>query len=278
MLYLIATPIGNLADITLRALEILKTCSLVLCEDTRVSKTLLEHYHIEKPLESFHQFSEAAKEEKILKRLQAGEIICLISDAGTPTISDPGFRLVRCCREKQIPVSSIPGPCAAVVALSGSGLETERFQFIGFLPKKKGELKKTLTETLHYSGTTICYESPERLLNTLNTLQMLAPLRELVVAREITKRFEEWQRGTAEELISYYSSHPLKGEIVLLIGQDKDETAWQELTPEEHIKWLEATYGISQKEAIQLAAKMRGVPKREIYAQVKIANAHKKGT
>lgn len=269
MLYLVATPIGNLADITLRALEILKSCDYILCEDTRHSLILLQHYQIRKPLKSYHKFNEAALAESILHDLEAGKHICLISDAGTPGISDPGADLVKLCTERDLAVTAIPGPCAAIQALSCSGLPTERFQFWGFLPRKENELKRELQAILAYPGTTICYESPHRLLKVLEYIQSMQPERLLVVGRELTKKFEEMVRGSPTTLIEHWQHTPLKGEIVLLISPASAENTqdWTDWTPEEHVLWMQETYDISRKEAIKLVAELRGVPKRQIYQQ-----------
>lgn len=270
MLYLVATPIGNLGDITMRAIEILKSCDYILCEDTRHSLPLLKHYDIHKPLKSYHKFSEASKLDPIIEDLQAGKIVGLISDAGTPGISDPGALLVEACVKNKIAVQSIPGACAAVAALTCSGLNTERFQFFGFLPRKATELQTVLREILAYPGTTICYESPQRLMDVLALLKEIAPERNLAVARELTKKFEEVRRGTADELIQYWEQHPLKGEIVLLLSGKAEDIAqeWNLLKPEEHVEYLQNTYGLSQIDAIKLAAKQRGIPKREVYNKI----------
>lgn len=266
MLYIIATPIGNLADITLRAIETLKACDYLLCEDTRHSQILLNHHHISKPLKSFHKFSESSKENEIIDDLLNGKTIGLISDAGTPGISDPGTQLIQACIAQNIAVSPIPGACAAITALCCSGLDTERFQFLGFLPRKAGELLRTFQDILFYPGTTICYESPHRLIDSLSCLKNLAPTRTVCVARELTKKFEELKRGTPEELIAHWSNAPIKGEIVLMIsGNKKSDDDWKHLTPEEHVKFLQSTYGLSLQDAIPTAAKIRGVSKREIY-------------
>lgn len=270
MLFLVATPIGNLSDISLRAIETLKTCDYILCEDTRHSGILLHHYEIQKPLKSFHKFNEASKADTILDDLRAGKQICLISDAGTPGISDPGADLVKLCVEQKLAVTAIPGPCAAIQALSCSGLPTDRFQFWGFLAKKENDLKKELHAILSYPGSTICYESPHRLLSVLKLIGEIEPQRQLVVARELTKKFEEIIRGTASELLERWETGAVKGEIVLLIApaspdEHQDWSAW---TPEEHVHWIQETYKLSLKEAIKLAADLRGVPKRQLYQQV----------
>lgn len=269
MLYLVASPIGNLSDITYRAVETLRQSDYILCEDTRHSLILLQHYDIRKPLKSYHQFNEASQAQPILEDLQAGKQIALLSDAGTPGISDPGASLVKLCIEQHLPVTAIPGPCAAIQALSCSGLPTDRFQFIGFLPRKLGDLKQTLQQILTYPGTTICYESPKRLQDVLELIQTIDPSRLLVVARELTKKFEEIQRGSASELLSYWHTHPLKGEIVLLFSpSSSDQTDWQHLSAEEHVRLIQETYSVSRQEAIKTVATLRQVPKRAIYNEV----------
>lgn len=266
MLILIATPIGNLADITYRAVETLSSCDYILCEDTRYSLRLLKHYQINKPCYSFHKFNENQKESNLVHDLKAGKIIGLISDAGTPGISDPGEQLVKRCIEENIQVTTIPGPCAAIAALSCSGLSTQHFQFCGFLPRTDQALKNRLLEILQYVGTTICYESPKRLQNVLQTLSILAPSRQLSIARELTKIHEQILHGTPMQLLEYFQDAP-KGEIVLLIsGNDTSkESTWDNLSPEEHVKELELTYNLSRRDAIKMAAKLRGESKRNIY-------------
>ena len=222
MLFLIATPIGNLKDISARALEMIAACDYLLCEDTRRTRILLDHYQIKIPLKSFHLFNESARQNRVIEDLQNEKTIGLVSDAGTPGISDPGQRLVAKCRQGDISVVPIPGPCAAIAALSASGLPTTRFQFFGFLPRKKGRLKKLLTEMLAYPGTSICYESPYRLVDTLKILAVLDPNRECSVAREITKKFETFTKGPASDLLTQFSAVRAKGEIVLLISGVED--------------------------------------------------------
>lgn len=270
MLYIVATPIGNLSDITFRAVETLKNCDYILCEDTRHSGILLHHLDIKKTLKSFHKFSEMSKQDSIIADLKQGLTICLISDAGTPGISDPGEQLIHECIQNGIKVVAIPGACAAVTALCCSGLTTSRFQFLGFLPRKAGELKRSLQEALAYQGTSICYESPNRLMDVLQQIHELAPDRPLVVARELTKKFEEIQRSNASDLISYWNEATLKGEIVLMISAAPETASqdWEALTPQEHVEFIQQTYGISQKEAVINVAKIRGVSKRDVYNAV----------
>lgn len=268
LLYLVATPIGNLSDITFRAVEILKSCDYILCEDTRHSRHLLNHYQIEKPLKSFHKFSESSKENAIIEDLKNNKQIALISDAGTPGISDPGEQLVRKCKQENIVVQSIPGACALITALASSGLPTTLFQFCGFLPKKAKELKNVLREILTYPGTTICYESPKRLKTVLKEIQEIDPEREVVVARELTKKFEEIKSASALQQFNDWSQREIKGEIVLLIAANKRKENFENLSPQEHVELLQKTYEISKIEAIKMAASLRGVPKRDIYNEV----------
>lgn len=268
-LFLVPTPIGNLADITYRAVETLSNSDYILCEDTRHSVTLLRHYSIQKPLKSYHKFNETKALEQILEDLDLGKSISLISDAGTPCIADPGAILVKACLERGIEISALPGPSATVTALSASGLSTDHFQFVGFLPKKKGELEAILRQYLCFPGTTLSYESPKRLVKTLEILNTLSPDHELVIARELTKKFETYHRGTASQLLLYFKEHPVKGEIVFLIGSAlESQDDWSSMSPTEHVSMLQNSHGLELKEAIKLAAQQRGVSKRDIYKEV----------
>ncbi len=265
MLYLISTPIGNLKDITYRAVETLSSSDYILCEDTTHSLPLLKAYHIQKPLYSYHKFNEATQIEKIVEDLKKGLNISLISDAGTPGICDPGQRLVLRCMEENLSYTVLPGPCAVIAALTLSGCGEERFQFIGFLPKKESDCAHVLQEAIHYPGTTLCYETPHRLLKTLKILIDINKEIPLCIARELTKIYEECRRGSAEELFAHYTAHPPRGEIVLLIPPYVAKTDYSHLSILEHVKLLEESLGIPSKEAIKLAASLRGVSKREIY-------------
>lgn len=272
MLYLIATPIGNLQDISFRAIELLKSCDYILCEDTRHSEILFRHYAIQKQTKSYHKFNEAKTEAGLISDLKLGKTICLVSDAGTPGISDPGARLVAKCVQEGIEVSTVPGPCALIAALTCSGLDTSRFQFLGFLPKKESEFKNALIEMLQYNGTSICYESPNRLINILEQIHLMDPQRTVVAAKELTKKFEAFLRGSAASLLATLKETSLKGEFVLLIGSNPNYQTvdWTTLSPEEHVSLIQNTYNLSRSEAIKLAATLRGVPKREIYKQTQI--------
>lgn len=217
-LYLVPTPIGNLQDITLRALEVLREVDTILAEDTRTSSKLLRHYNIENSVESFHAFNEHKKLTSLLERLKEGETMALISDAGTPAISDPGFLLVRACHENQIPVECLPGPTALIPALVNSALPSDRFVFEGFLPPKKGR-RARLESLRDETKTVILYESPHRLIKTLEQLsEVLGSDRKASVSRELTKIHQETINGSLEELINYYKNNTLKGELVIVIA------------------------------------------------------------
>ena len=267
MLYLVATPIGNLKDITLRALEILQHCDYILCEDTRHSLILLKHYQIQKPLKSFHKFNEASKEDQIIEDLKDGQNICLISDAGTPGISDPGIRLVKRCIAEGLKISVIPGACAVITALSISGLDTDHFQFSGFLPRQNSALRKNMEQILAYPFTTICYESPERIHKVLEIIQSLDAEREIVIARELTKKFEELLRGKAAELLKILDEKKIKGEIVVLISgcNKKKADEWQDISIKDHVPIIMQKEGLSLNEAIKKVAELRDLPKRIVY-------------
>jgi 16S rRNA (cytidine1402-2'-O)-methyltransferase len=218
MLFVIATPIGNLSDITLRALEILKDVDLVAAEDTRHSGILLKHYQIAKPLVSYHEHNEAMRTAQLVERLAAGEKIALITDAGSPGISDPGRRLIRECIKRALDFTIIPGPSSILTALVGSGFSAEKFFFGGFLPIKSGQRERELRAAAAREETSVYFESPYRLAKTLKASIDILQDRQLCVARELTKKFEEFRRGTAAELLAHYGKHLPKGEIVLLIS------------------------------------------------------------
>ena len=217
-LYLVATPIGNLEDITLRAVRVLRECHAVAAEDTRRSGQLLTHLGIRKPLLSYHRFNEARRSEEIIDRLRGGEIIALVSDAGSPGISDPGERVVAAAIAAGLRVEAVPGACALVTALTASGLPTEEFHFVGFLPHKSGQRARRLEELKQIPGTLILYESPFRTEKLLDELIAAMPDRKVVMARELTKKFEEWLRGTPAELAVEFKRRPRKGEFVVLVG------------------------------------------------------------
>jgi len=263
MLFLVATPIGNLQDISLRAIETLKGCDTILCEDTRHSKILLQAHGIEAPLKSFHQFNEREREDHIIADLKSGKTIAVVSDAGTPGICDPGESLVRRCWQEGIAVRGIPGPSAWLLALALSPFSKEKFQFVSFLPKKEGERKSALTDMLLYGGTSICYEAPHRIEETLELVHKMDPERKLCLMRELTKMYEQHLYGTASEILKDLDA---RGEIVLLMEGCK--TDFSALTPIEHVRLLQETFGLEKNEAIKIAAELRHAPKREIYRAV----------
>ena len=217
-LYLVATPIGNLEDITLRALRVLRECDVVAAEDTRHSGQLLKHYGISKPLLSYFQFNEARRSEEIIERLRRGATVALVTDAGSPGISDPGERVVRAAIAAGLRVESVVGPCALVGALTASGLPTDEFHFVGFLPHKSGQRRNRLTALQSLPGTLVFYESPYRIEKLLGELAAVFPLRDVVLARELTKKFEEFLRGKPAELLALTAKRSLKGEFVVLVG------------------------------------------------------------
>jgi 16S rRNA (cytidine1402-2'-O)-methyltransferase len=265
VLYLVSTPIGNLADLTYRAVTVLKTCDYILCEDTRHSRFLLDHYQIQAPLKSFHKFNESSAEDLIIEDLKNGKTIALISDAGTPLISDPGQELVTRCRTEGIPITALPGACAVIDALVLSGLPAAPFQFIGFLPKKEKELQTVLSQALLYNGTTIAYESPHRIQETLSAIDLLSSDRKLCVARELTKMHEECLLGTAKELLLKFEKHSPRGEMVLMISPPSESISYEHLSLQELVEMLQQDLHLSKQEAIKMAAQMRHIPKREVY-------------
>lgn len=218
MLYLVATPIGNLGDISARALEILRSVDLVAAEDTRHSGHLLRHFEIKARMVSYHAHNEARRTAELLVDLEAGRSVAVITDAGLPAISDPGHRLLRACIAQKLPYTVIPGASAVLTALVGSGFSTERFLFGGFLPVKSGGREREIAAAGARAETTIFFESPHRILKTLEACNRLIPGRMLCVARELTKQFEEYRRGLAGELLAHYTAHPAKGEIALVIA------------------------------------------------------------
>ena len=218
MLYVVATPIGNLGDITLRALDVLKSVDLVAAEDTRHSGLLLKHFEIKKPFVSYHEHNEAARTAELVERLAGGENVALITDAGTPGLSDPGLRLIRECINRDLPFTMIPGSSSILIALLGSGFWNDNFSFRGFLPVKSGRRERELRIAAEREETTLFFESPYRLVKTLQACSTIMPERQLCVARELTKKFEEFRRGTAAELLAHYEAHPAKGEIVLVVS------------------------------------------------------------
>ncbi len=263
-LYIIATPIGNLEDITLRALRVLREVDWIACEDTRQTRKLLEHFGISKPMMSYYEHNEAARAAELVERLQAGVSVALVSDAGTPLIADPGYRLVQAAIAAAIPVVPIPGVSAAVGALSAAGLPTDAFRFCGFLPPKSSQRRKTLEQWKPETATLIFYETPHRILEALEDVTAVMGPRPVVIARELTKLHEEFLRGTAAELRAELASRPsVKGEFTLLIGKT-DEVQTDDTPLEEAVRAAEGQ-GMPRMEAIKQVARQRGLSKREVY-------------
>ncbi len=267
-LYIVATPIGNLEDISFRAVRILKEVDLIACEDTRHSAKLLMHYGIHTPRESCHEFNEESKTPQFIAQLRGGKNIALTSDSGTPLISDPGYRLVCGCREEGIPVISIPGPSAAITALAGSGLPSDRFFFEGFLPARSSMRKRRIEELANIPATLIFYEAPHRLLACLEDMSAILGAREAVIARELTKIHEEFAAGNLSELSDLFRSRPkIQGEIVLLVERGKAAAA-PSIFPSSIRKHLEEEIqktGLSRNEALKSVARQRGVSRRQAY-------------
>jgi 16S rRNA (cytidine1402-2'-O)-methyltransferase len=267
-LYLVATPIGNLEDITLRALRILKEVDLVACEDTRYTARLLTRYDIATPKESYHKFNEESRTPRLLQRLQDGQNIALVSDSGTPLVSDPGYELVSACRREGIPVIPIPGPSAAIAALAGSGLPSDSFFFAGFLPARGALRRRRLQELAGIPSTLILYEGPHRLLDSLQDMIAVLGTRRACIARELTKIHEEFLQGTLAELLDLLRARPkIQGEITLII--ERGDTAPTPLewpaSIQQHLEAEIQKSGLSRNEALKSIAKQRGITRKEAY-------------
>ncbi|MCR5389238.1 MAG: 16S rRNA (cytidine(1402)-2'-O)-methyltransferase [Lachnospiraceae bacterium] len=272
MLYLCATPIGNLKDITERVLETLQSVDVIAAEDTRNSIHLLTHFGIKTPLTSYHEYNKYDKAEVLIGRMRAGEDVALITDAGTPAISDPGEVLVQMCNDAGIRVTSLPGAAACITALTLSGLHTRRFCFEGFLPSDKKELADVLEDLKKEYRTIIVYEAPHHLKKTLSLLSDTLGDRKITICRELTKKFETVMPTTFGEALEYYESEEPRGEYVLVIeGADRDaakrelQSSFESMSVEDHVAMYEAK-GFDRKAAMKKAAEDRGVPKREIYS------------
>lgn len=270
-LYLCATPIGNLDDITLRVLNTLKDVDVIAAEDTRHSIKLLNHFEIKTPMTSYHEFNKIEKARYLVEQMKQGVNIALITDAGTPGISDPGEELVKQCYDAGVEVTSLPGPAACVTALTISGMSTRRFCFEAFLPLDKKEKQWILEELKDETRTIIIYEAPHRLVKTLGELKEALGNRRITICRELTKRYEEVFRTTFEDALAFYENQEPKGECVVVIeGKSISEMreelvkSWEEMSIEEHMEHYE-DQGIPQKEAMRMVAKDRGISKRDVY-------------
>ena len=270
VLYVVATPIGNLEDITYRAVRILKEADLIACEDTRQTRKLLDHYGIEKPLISYHEHNEIQRAEELITKLEAGTTVAQVSDAGMPGISDPGYRVVKLASERGIPVVPVPGASALVAALAASGLATDAFEFRGFLPAKAGQRRTALEQTRPLQHTVVFYEAPHRIAETMDdVVQVLGPARPVVIARELTKLHEEFIRGTAEEIVERMRGRELKGEITLLIGKaESTEPATAAHDLRSQLEQVMREQKLDEKSALKFLAKERGVSKSELYREL----------
>jgi 16S rRNA (cytidine1402-2'-O)-methyltransferase len=273
-LYVIATPIGNLEDITLRALRVLRAeVALIACEDTRQTQKLLSYYEIRKPLVSYHEHNEVGRTKQILETLERGESVALVSDAGTPLISDPGYRVVHAAVEKGLSVVPIPGASAALAALAASGLPTDEFRFIGFLPPKSVARRKLLEGLAERSATIVAYESPHRLLESLGDIAQVLGPRDMVVARELTKVHEEFIRGSADTIRNELERRgAVKGEITLVIGKAGDRPPIQDVAAE--VNRLQKELSLDRMEAIKIVARQQGLPKQEVYRRVAVPDSN----
>ena len=264
---MVATPIGNLEDISSRAIRILGEVDLIACEDTRHTRKLLDRYGLTKTLVSYHEHNEQPRAAELLGDLQAGKNIALVSDAGTPLIADPGYRLVEQAREQGVNVTPVPGPCALITALSASGLPTDSFLFHGFLPPKQGQRRKLLTELKTLEATLIFYEAPHRILQTLEDIAATLGERRVVLARELTKIHEEFLRGTPGELRSALAERPsVKGEFTVMVSRGESSEA--DATPLDAAVEKLIESGIPRMDALKTVARQRGLSKRDVYRKL----------
>jgi 16S rRNA (cytidine1402-2'-O)-methyltransferase len=269
ILYLVASPIGNLEDVTLRAIRVLKECDLIACEDTRHTRKLLNHYGIEKPAVSYHDHNEATRAPELIARLREGASIALVSDAGMPLVADPGYRLVTAAVAAGISVQPIPGPSALVTALAASGLPTDSFRFSGFLPPKSGQRRAVLESIQDEQATVIFYEAPHRILETLADIDRILGARPVVVARELTKTHEEFLRGTAAGILAVLEARDaVKGEITLLIGKGAGIKVGEASVEEAVAACM--SEGMERMDAIKAVARRYGLSKRDVYQRVSI--------
>jgi 16S rRNA (cytidine1402-2'-O)-methyltransferase len=271
-LYVVGTPIGNLEDITLRAIRILKEANLIACEDTRRTAKLLNAYQIQTPMISYHEHNEMTRAPELVIQMEEGSSIALVTDAGMPVVSDPGFRLVHLAVRHSIPVIPVPGASAFVAALAASGLPVDKFRFLGFLPSKKGDRRTALEELKDATRTLVFYEAPHRLLEMLKDAREILGEREIVVAREVTKVHEQFLRGPISSTIEYLKKRPAKGEITVLIGLHAEAEPSESGPPARsiisEIQLVMAERKIDERAALKIVARARGVPKSEAYRQL----------
>lgn len=275
MLYICGTPIGNLEDMTYRVVRVLSEVDLIAAEDTRQSVKLLNHFDIKTPLTSYYEHNKDVKGPQLIKLLQEGKDIALVTDAGMPGISDPGEDLIKLCYENNVPVTVVPGPTAVVTALVLSGLNSRSYIFEGFLPRNKKQRAEVLERLVDESRTTVFYEAPHHLVDTLDSIYKTVGDRNIAVARELTKKHETVNRGAVGEVLEYFKENEPKGEFVLVLeGRDKEKikedkiASFEEMTIEEHFN-MYIEQGMSEKDAMKQVAKDRGIGKRDVYAYIK---------
>lgn len=274
VLYVVATPIGNLEDITLRALRVLREADLIACEDTRHTRKLLDHYSIARPVLSYHEHNEQERARALVEKLEQGLTIAQVSDAGMPSIADPGYRVIKLAIERGIPVRPVPGPSAVITALAGSGLPTDSFEFLGFLPARSGQRRTALERLRSTTASVVLYEAPHRIREMLSDIvQVLGPERPVVIARELTKVHEEFLRGTAGELRERIGDRELKGEITLLIGRGEASSG---LSPaadsaadlNQRLQQIMREQGVDEKSALKTLARELGQSRSEVYREL----------
>ena len=275
-LYLVATPIGNLEDITLRALKCLKSVDIIACEDTRHSRILLEHYGIKARTTSYHEFNKFDKADELVMQMKKGVNVAVITDAGTPGISDPGEELVRKAVEAGVEITSLPGPSAVITALSMCGLSSRRFVFEGFLSTEKKERREAFDRLRNETRTMVIYEAPHRLKRTLGELEQVLGSRKICICRELTKKYEEIMRFSLKEAVDHFEQNDPRGEMVIIIEglseeekKSRDASQWDAVSLKEHLERYTAK-GMNEKDAMKAVAKDRGISKRDVYEQLKI--------
>lgn len=267
-LYICATPIGNMEDITVRVIKTLRSVDLIAAEDTRQALKICNRYHIRSPLISYHEHNEKKRSKLLLEQLKSGKSIALVSNAGTPGLSDPGYRLIKACIEEGVAVEILPGPAAAIAALVVSGLATDKFVFEGFLPRRKGERGRALQRLVSESRTVILYESPHRILSLLQEMEELFEGRKVALVRELTKKFEEVVRGTPTEILSHLKSKAPRGELVIVIEGSREKREYSDEFIRARLESL-MTEGLSKRDAIAKVAAETGVARRIIYEKVR---------
>jgi 16S rRNA (cytidine1402-2'-O)-methyltransferase len=279
-LYVVGTPIGNLEDITLRALSTLKASDLIACEDTRRTQKLLNHYEIRTRTISYHEHNEMTRAPELVLKMERGSVISLVSDAGTPGLSDPGFRLVHLAIRHRIPVVPVPGPTAMVAALTAAGLPMNEFIFIGFLPARKSARRKSLAALAGFEKTIVCYEAPHRIVESLRDVHEVLGERDAVIAREVTKVHEEFLRGSVSEIRGILKKEPVKGELTVILGPGASPAPAEGngSSVRAEVERLKAGEGLDERSALKVIARGRGISRSEAYRQLQLEKSAEKGS